>query len=268
MNGDSDSIGNKEDFSNNLLFDGLIAYDNEGPALWFDTANKDWIVQNCTLFANHGGNNWYTLGVSSGKGVAQFQGSGQDGAGVAVRAHLMVVTGTAANLGHQVIVTAVTGYNPMTITVSPPLPAPPAPSDVFAVQPNGMSGGYGLMSEANANGTFRDNVTYNNTDAGFFDADSGGGYGGVVVTGNQFDYDGIAIRSITGGPDNPTRKLGPATITHNKFKIGPMTAQNALHWGGTNYLEGYPQPAIHLTFDDNVYDPDPGYTGPWVAWYI
>ncbi len=272
MNGDSDSIGNKELFSNNLLFDGLIAYDNEGPALWFDTANADWVVQNCTLFANHGGNNWYTLDVGKALSERQFQGGGQDGAGVAVGAHLMAVTGTAANLGHPVIATAVTGYNPMTITISPALPVPPAARDVFVVQPNGLSGGYGLMSEANANGTFINNVTYNNTDGGLFDADSGDGYhvakGGLVITGNQFNYDGIAFRSITGSPSNPTRKLGPATIRHNKFKIGSLTAQNALHWGGTNYLEGYPQPTMHLTFDDNVYDSDPGFTGAWAAWYI
>ena len=28
---------------------------------------QDWVVKNCTLFANHGGNNWYTLGVSGGR---------------------------------------------------------------------------------------------------------------------------------------------------------------------------------------------------------
>lgn len=272
MNGDSDSIGNKELFSNNLLFDGLVAYDNEGPALWFDTANKDWVVQNCTLFANHGGNNWYTLGISGGISASQFRGNGQDDAGVAVGAHLMAVDGTAANRHQATIVTAVTGYHPMTFTVSPPLPAPPAAGDVFVVQPNGLSGGYGLMSEANANGTFRDNVTYNNTDAGFFDADSGNGYGvgqgGLVITGNQFNYDGLAFRSITGGANDPTRKLGPATIAHNTFKMGRLTAQNAIHWGGTNWLEGFPQPHFGLRFDDNTYDADPGYTGAWAAWYI
>ena len=105
------------------------------------------------------------------------------------------------------------------------------------MQPNGLSGGYGLMSEANPNGTFTDNVTYNNTDGGLFDADSGDGYGvakgGLVITGNQFDYDGLAFRSITGGAKDPTRKLGPAVVTHNKFKMGAMTARNAIHWGGT-----------------------------------
>ena len=88
-------------------------------------------------------------------------------------AHLLFVTGTAANLHHDTVVTAVTGYNPMTISVSPALPATPAKGDVFAAQPNGLSGGYGLMSEANPNGAFIDNVTYNNTGAGFFDAVNG-----------------------------------------------------------------------------------------------
>lgn len=272
MNGDSDAIGDKESFSNNLLFDGLVAYDNQGTALWFDTANKDWVVKNCTLFANHGGNNWYSLGVSDGISATQFRGNGQDGAGVAVGAHLMAVTGTAANLHHTTTVTAVTGYNPMTLTVSPVLPAAPAPGDEFAVQPNGLSGGYGLMSEANANGMFINNVTYNNTDGGLFDADSGDGYqvshAGLIITGNQFDYDGIAFRSITGGTGNPTRKLGSAIISHNRFKMGDKTAQNAFHWGGTNWLEGFPQPHFGLHFDDNTYDPDPGFTGPWAAWYL
>ena len=272
INGDSDSIGNKELFTKAMTIDGLIAYDNQGPALWFDTANADWVVKNCTFFANHGGNNWYNLGVTGGAGATQFQGSGQDGAGVTVGAHLMALTGTAANLRHTTVVTAVTGYNPMTITVSPALPAAPAPGDNFAVQPNGLSGGYGLMSEANANGTFINNVTYNNTDAGLFDADSGDGYhvgkGGLVITGNQFDYDGIAFRSIDGGAHDPTRKLGPAVVTHNKFKMGALTAQNAIHWGGTNWLGGFPQPFFGLRFDDNTYDPDPGYTGAWAAWYI
>ena len=272
INGDSDSIGNKELFTKKMTIDGLIAYDNQGTALWFDTANADWVVKNCTFFANHGGNNWYTLGVSGGAGPAQFQGNGQDGAGVSVGAHLLAVTGTAANLRQATVVTAVTGYNPMTITVSPPLPVMPTPGDVFAVQPNGLSGGYGLMSEANPNGTFMDNVTYNNTDGGLFDADSGDGYGvgkgGLVITGNQFDYDGLAFRSITGGAKDPTRKLGPAVVTHNKFKMGAMTARNAIHWGGTNWLDGFPQPHFGLRFDDNVYDPDPGYAGTWAEWYL
>jgi hypothetical protein len=272
MNGDSDSIGNKEDFADNLTFDGLIAYDNEGTALWFDTANKNWLVKNCTFFANHGGNNWYTLTTKAGISTTQLTGSGQDDAGVSVGKKLMAVTGTPANRGFQTTVTAVTGYHPMTITVSPALPVTPTSGDIFAVQPNGMSGGYGLMSEANANGTFIDNVTYNNTDGGLFDADSGDGYqvekGGLVITGNQFDYDGIAFRSITGGPNNPTRKLGPAVVTDNKFKIGAMTAKNAFHWGGTNWLQGFPHPFYHIDFDDNTYDPDPDYTGPWVAWYL
>lgn len=273
-NGDSDSIGNKEDLADNLTFDGLIDYDNEGPGLWFDTNNKNWVVKNCTFFANHGGANWYMLIVAGGAGNAQFTGNGQDGAGVSTGAKIMAVEGTKANLGFRTVVTAVKGYNPMTITVSPALPAPPAAGDGFAVQQGGNadSGGVGLMSEANPNGAFIDNVTYNNTDSGFLDADSGDGYGvakpGLTITGNRFYYDGITFRAIDGGKGDPTRKLGPAVVERNKFRVGAMTGQYAFHPGGTNWLQGFPKPYYHLNFDYNIYEPDPGYKGAWAAWYI
>lgn len=273
-NGDSDSIGNKEDLSDNLTFDGLIDYDNEGAGLWFDTNNKNWIVKNSTFFANHGGANWYTLGVAGGQSTSQFTGNGQDGAGVSKGAKIMAEGGTPANLGFQTTITAVTGYNPMTITVSPALPSAPATGDTFIVMQGngGMSDGVGLMSEANPNGTFIDNVTYNNTDSGFFDADSGDGVGvanpGLTITGNQFFYDGITFRSIDGGKGDPTRKLGPAIVQRNMFHVGARTGQYAFHPGGSNWLQGFPAPYFHLDFDHNTYATDPGYKGAWATWYI
>lgn len=271
-NADDDSTGNKCDLAPSLTFDGVIDYDNQGAGLWFDTANTDWVVRNCTFFGNHGGNNWYNLSCKNGADATTFTGSGQDGAGVPVGAHLLAISGTAANLSHETTVTAVTGYNPMTLTVGPALPAPPAPGDDFAVQQGHASAGCGLMSEANPNGTFVDNVTYNNTDGGFFDADSGDGYGvaqgGLVITGNQFFYDGIFFRSITGGPKDPTRKLGPATVQHNQFRVGALTARSAFQWGGTNWLEGFPRPHYGIDFDNNTYAADPGYAGPWARWYL
>ena len=271
-NADDDSTGNKCDLAPTLTFDGLVDYDNQGAGLWFDTNNTDWTVKNCTFFANHGGNNWYNLTVVRGAGTGQFAGNGQDGAGVSVGAHLMAIAGTAANLNHETTVTAVTNYNPMILTVSLPLPASTAAGDDFAVQQGHTSAGCGLMSEANPNGTFINNVTYNNTDGGLFDADSGDGYGvthgGLQITGNQFAYDGLFFRAITGGPKDPTRKLGPATVRHNTFQVGPLTSRDAFRWGGTNWLEGFPGPHYGIDFDDNTYDAAPGYTGPWADWYL
>ena len=271
-NADDDSTGNKCDLAPDLTFDGLVDYDNQGAGLWFDTNNTDWTVKNCTFFANHGGNNWYNLSVAQGTSTVRFTGNGQDGAGVAVGAHLIAITGTAANLNRPTVVAAVTGYNPMTVTINPPLPAAPAPGDDFAVQQGHSSAGCGLMSEANPNGTFVNNVTYNNTDGGLFDADSGDGYGvargGLKITGNQFFYDGIFFRSITGGPKDPTRKLGPAAVLHNAFRVGRLNTHNAFQWGGTNWLEGFPGPHYGIHFDENTYGADPGYTGSWAAWYL
>lgn len=284
-NGDADSIGDKEDFAPNLTFDGLIAYDNNGPALWFDTNNTNWVVKNCTFFANHGGNNWYNLGVDGGVSTTQFfntssvpWGSAQDQAGVAVGAQLMCVAGTPANIGAKtkVVHIDVTSDNKkpatykFTFTVSPALPVPPAAGDDFGIQAGGASPGYGLMSEANPNGSFIDNVTYNNTDAGFFDADSGDGYGvsrpGIVVTGNQFYYDGIAFRSATDG--GPYRKLAAATVEENEFKIGASTMQNAFHWHDINPILGFPKAYYHIEFDRNTYDPGADSKTAWGVWYI
>ena len=50
--------------------------------------------------------------------------------------------------------------------------------------------------------------------------------------------------------------------------MGALTAQNAIHWGGSNWLEGFPQPYFGLHFDDNTFDPDPDYRGTWAAWYL
>lgn len=284
-NGDSDSIGDKEDFSADLTFDGLIAYDNNGPALWFDTNNTNWVVKNCTLFANHGGNNWYNLGAGGGESTTQFYnyssvpwGSAQDQAGVPVGALLMCVTGTPANIGAKTKITHIDvvsdNKKPATykfiFTVAPALPATPANGDDFAVQAGGASPGYGLMSEANPNGSFIDNVTYNNTDAGFFDADSGDGYHvnrpGIVVTGNLFVHDGIAFRSATDG--GPYRKLAAATVEQNEFKIGSSDMQNAFHWHDINPILGFPKSYYHIDFDHNTYDPGIGHKTAWGVWYI
>jgi hypothetical protein len=172
------------------------------------------------------------------------------------------------------VVTAVTGFNPMTITVSPALPAVPQHGDQFGVVQDGTadSSGVGLDSEANPNGTFIDNVTYNNTDCGFTDNDSGGGYGvtrpGIIIDGNQFNYDGVAFRNIDGGPGNPTRKLGPASVRNNTFRVGNLTNRVAFKPEGTNGSFGFPNSGDGIIFDNNTYIPDPGYTGNWATWYI
>jgi hypothetical protein len=291
MNGDDDSIGNKEGRAHNLLFDGLIDYDNMGPALWFDgggdSGNNNWVVRNCTFFANHGGNNWYNLGVDGGTSTTSFYndspvpwGSAQDQAGVPIGTHIVAVTGTPANIDHSTVVTGITitknegdptTYK-FTFTVSPALPAPPGSGDDFAALQGSPSPGYGLMTEANPNGEFINNVTYNNTDGGLFDADSGDGWGadhrGLTITGNQFDYDGIAFRLMQGGKGDDTRHPGPAIIEDNKFKLGDMSGKNAFHWHDLNPIAGFPGPHYHDNFDHNTYDPDPGYHGAWAVWFV
>nr|HET6383942.1 hypothetical protein [Armatimonadota bacterium] len=271
-NADDDSTGNKCDLATDVTFDGLIDYDNVGPGLWFDTACNNWTVENSTFFANHGAKNWFQVSAQSGVSASTFTATGQDGEAVHVGTRLLAIAGTAANLGHKTTVTAVHGYNPQTITVSPEMPSTPAAGDVFAGQHGSGGSAVGVMSEANPNGTFIHNVTYNNTGSGFFDADSGDGYGvnkpGLTIVGNQFNYDGIAFRDINGGAGNPTRDLGPATIRNNRFKMGSMTGRNAFHPGGTNYLLGYPAQRYKIEFDHNVYDPDPGYKGSWADWYL
>ncbi len=270
-NADNDATGDKVDIAFDTIFDGLIAYDNVGSALWFDTNNKNWKVVNCTFFANHGSKDWFNFHVTAAVSASQLAGIGQDGEGLSVGERVMDVSGTAANIGYKGTVSAVSGYNPQTLTLSPPLPAAAQPGDDFAVQHSDSGHSMAVMSEANPNGFFLNNVTYNNTGAGFFDADSGNGHGvaapGVTITGNRFFYDGIAFRSITGGSGDPTRELGPATVEHNTFKIGALTGRNAFHPGSGNYLQGYPGPHYAIDFDYNTYSADRGYTGSWADWY-
>jgi hypothetical protein len=46
---------NKFLWTKNLLFDGVISYDNNGSGSWLDTANSDYTIRDCTFFGNHGG---------------------------------------------------------------------------------------------------------------------------------------------------------------------------------------------------------------------
>jgi Bacterial Ig domain/Right handed beta helix region len=46
--------GCKMMYTNNLLIDGLISYDNYGTACWLDFGSTNYSVQHCTLFASHG----------------------------------------------------------------------------------------------------------------------------------------------------------------------------------------------------------------------
>jgi hypothetical protein len=46
---------NKFLFTKNLLFDGVISYDNNGSGSWLDTANYDFTIRDCTFFGNHAG---------------------------------------------------------------------------------------------------------------------------------------------------------------------------------------------------------------------
>jgi hypothetical protein len=219
-NADSDGVGNKCDFAQSLTFDGLIAYDNAGPGLWFDTRNPNWIVRNCTFFANHGGANWFTLSVGNGTSATQFTGFGQDGEGVAVGARLMAISGTQANLHFQTTVTAVSGSNPQTFAVDPPLPAIPAHDDQFAAQhPNSLAVGSGVISEANwGPGLAENNVFYSNTDNGIEDNDSGS-KSPITIRGNRFVANharGIQFRGIAdmgGNEGNSERKRGANLIT-------------------------------------------------------
>jgi hypothetical protein len=42
-------------YTSGFVLDGLISYDNNGSGGWFDTANHDLTVENCTFFGNHAG---------------------------------------------------------------------------------------------------------------------------------------------------------------------------------------------------------------------
>jgi hypothetical protein len=259
---DDDSVGNKEAFGFNMTFDGLVAYDNNGSALWFDTSNDGWIVKNCTFFANHGGNNWLNCDVDSGISATQFRGTGQDGQGLVVGQHMKGFAGTAANIGFETVITSVTGYNPQTFTVSPGLPATPANGDRFLVQQGNPSNGDAFTSEANDDGAFTDNVTYSNTGFGIYDHASGGtrygGHGTVVVTNDLFAYDGQGFDYWPDGRDD-----GPATVEFNRFKFKPGSSLAFGSGGGP--LGCYPN-GMNVTFDYNVYDPDTN-GGKWAAWY-
>jgi hypothetical protein len=225
-NGDSDSVGDKCDFATNLTFDGLIAYDNEGPALWFDTHNTNWAVRNCTFFANHGGGNWFTLGISGGTSANQFTGNGQDGEGLEVGASLIAISGTAANLHHTTTITAVHGYNPQIFTVSPPLPVAPNRDDIFAAQhPHGLADGCGLISEANQGpGLAENNVFYSNTDNGLEDNDSGS-KAAITIRNNWFvDNHARAIQfrgmaDMGSNYNNVDRKRG-VNLINDVTKVG------------------------------------------------
>jgi len=284
-NGDSDSIGNKEDFSKKMTFDGLIAYDNESAAIWFDTDNTDWTVENCTLFANHGGNNWYNLDVKGGNDNTTFfnyssvpWGSGQDQEGVPVGSPIMGLAGTAANIGAKTTVVKVDVVSDhktpptytYTYTVSPALPAVPANGDDFAVQQKagGASGAYACITEANPNGTYVNNVTYSNMGSGFYDHASGNGYGiataGLTVTGNLFvdDADGIFF-SADHNEGNNYRQLAAADISHNQFKFDPGKSGAFASWG--NGLSGNPK-YYGVKFDYNTYDAENDKPG-WAVWW-
>jgi hypothetical protein len=284
-NGDSDSIGNKEDFTIDAKFDGLIAYDNEGSALWFDTDNRGWTVENCTLFANHGGNNWYNLGVGGGIDNSTFYnyssvqwGSGQDQEKVPVGRLIMGLSGTKANIGAQskVVKLEVTkvGDNPAnykyTYTISPALPALPSEGDDFAVQQgnSGLNQAFGFVTEANPNGMFLNNVTYSNTAAGYYDHASGNGYGvptgGLTIKNNLFVDDGNGIFfQADHNEGNNFRQLSKADISDNRFKfIGGKTGAFA-SWG--TGLDGYPI-GYGVVFDNNVYD-EGGEPGGWAVWW-
>ncbi len=50
-------------YTKNLLISGLIAYDNNGTAIWLDTNNQNFQILGCTCFGNHSG--WYYLTKSA-----------------------------------------------------------------------------------------------------------------------------------------------------------------------------------------------------------
>ena len=47
--------GAKYGYTKDLVVDGLISYDNNGPGLWLDWNNDGFLVQNSTFFCNHAG---------------------------------------------------------------------------------------------------------------------------------------------------------------------------------------------------------------------
>lgn len=260
---DDDGVGNKEAYTKNLLIDDLVAYDNNGAALWFDTSNDGWVIKNSTFFGNHGGNCWYYCTVAGGISSSQFTGNGQDGQGLSVGQPIMCLTGTPANLGHTSFVTAVSGFNPQTITVSPAFPVSPAANDQIIVQHDHNSSGVGFITEANDNGTFTNNWVYSNTDYGFFDHSSGGtafgGTGGLIVTDNLFAYDGEGFFVWS-----DQRDQGPATVEHNRFKFHPGKTSAFDSWGSTP--GAYPGRG-GITFDYNDYNPDNA-SGHWAVWFV
>jgi hypothetical protein len=154
---DDDGVGSKEDFTRGITFDGLVSYDNNGNSLWFDTDNDDWLIKNCTFFGNHGGNNWYYCGIAGAKSATELIANGQDGQGIVVGTQLRAIAGTQANIGHDTVVTAVSGTGPQTLTVSPALPTSPQNGDTFIAQQDNASAGDGFTTEANDNGTFTNN---------------------------------------------------------------------------------------------------------------
>lgn len=259
---DDDGVGNKEDFSTNLTVDDFIAYDNNGAAMWFDTSNDGWVVKNSTFFGNHGGNNWYYGDIVGGTSTTQFTVNGQDGQGISVGQPIMCLSGTPANVNHVSVITAVSGYNPQTITISPALPAAPVAGDRIIIQQDSPSAGDGFITEANDDGTFINNVAYSNTDFGFYDHASGGtrygGSGGITVTNNLFAYNGEGFDYWPDGRDD-----GPAVVKYNQFKFRPGSTKAFGSGGGA--LGSYATP-LQVAFDYNVYDPD-GAGGKWAQWY-
>lgn len=257
---DDDAVGNKDDGSQNLTYNDFIAYDNNGPALWFDTDNDGWVIENSTFFGNHGGNNWYYGTVGSGSSTTQFTVYGQDGQGISVGQPIMGLSG--ANQGYTSVIQTVSGYNPSTITVSPALHATPAANDQFAIQQDAASPGDGFITEANDDGIFENNVLYSNTDAGYWDHSSGGttygGSGGLTIEDNLFAYcgEGFFVWS-------DARDQGPATVEHNQFKFLPGTTSAFDSWGSTPGTYPY---LGSITFDYNDYNPDNG-NGDWAVWY-
>ena len=258
---DDDGVGNKEDFTTNLTVDDFTAYDNNGAAIWFDTSNDGWVVKNSTFFGNHGGNNWYYCGIDHAISTTQFVATGQDGQGFSVGQPIKCLAGTAANVGHESVITALSGYNPQTVTISPALPAPVASGDVIIVQQDSASAGDGFITEANDDGTFINNVAYSNTDFGFYDHASGGstygGTGGLAITDNLFAYNGEGFDYWPDGRDD-----GPALVENNQFKFRPGSS-SAFGSGGWP-LGSYAGP-LKVTFDYNVYDPDTD-RGKWAKW--
>ena len=262
VSGDDDSVGNKDDFTRRIVYDDLISYDNNGASLWFDTDNNDWTIKNCTFFANHGGADWYYCPVTKGISNTQFTGTGQDIENLAVGQPIKCLSGTAANVGSVSVVTAVFGYNPQTITISPALPAVPTQNDIFAVMQLRASSGDAFITEANDTGTFTNNVVYSNTDHGFFDHSSGGKTygetGGLTITNNLFAYNGQSFFVWT-----DQRDTGPALVEHNQFRFASGSSSPFDSWGSTS--KGYPA-AGGITFDYNDYDADNS-KGDWVAWF-